>query len=148
MMDFCLPLNEYIWPKFYLIFMHFGNFSDMALFNPWDHPFKTSANFTNFWPLPPYRFLVLSVGKFVQFLTPPPLWHADVLNGWSPCIKIKKIWGQMYSFEVVDNRPLYIFHKVLLAPSKCLSKGIKVDKLDYLKSHPRDFKNSFYFGIV
>ena len=101
-------------------------------------------------PYPPTvgSFLVLSVGKFVQFLTPPPLWHADVLNGWSPCIKIKKIWGQMYSFEVVDNRPLYIFHKVLLAPSKCLSKGIKVDKLDYLKSHPRDFKNSFYFGIV
>ena len=28
-------------------------------------------------------FLVLSVGKFGKFLTPPPLEHADVLNGWS-----------------------------------------------------------------
>ena len=27
--------------------------------------------------------LVLSVGKFGQFLTPPPLKHADILNGWS-----------------------------------------------------------------
>jgi hypothetical protein len=25
---------------------------------------------------------------------------------------------------------------------------IKVDKLHYLKNHPRDFKNYFYFGIV
>ena len=28
-------------------------------------------------------FLVLSVGKFGKFLTPPPLRHDDVLNGWS-----------------------------------------------------------------
>ena len=27
-------------------------------------------------------FLILSVGKFGIFLTPPPLRHADVLNGW------------------------------------------------------------------
>ena len=37
-------------------------------------------------PYPPTvgNFLVLSVGKFGKFLTPPPLGHADVLNGWSP----------------------------------------------------------------
>ena len=36
-------------------------------------------------PSPPTvgSFLVLSVGKFGKFLTPPPLEHADVLNGWS-----------------------------------------------------------------
>ena len=36
-------------------------------------------------PSPPTvgSFLVLSVGKFGKFLTPPPLRHADVLNGWS-----------------------------------------------------------------
>ena len=39
-----------------------------------DHSFKTSANFHDFWPLPPSvgSFLVLSVGKFGKFLTPPP----------------------------------------------------------------------------
>ena len=34
-------------------------------------------------------FLLLSVGKFLKFLTPSPLKNADVLNGWSltmePC---------------------------------------------------------------
>ena len=28
-------------------------------------------------------FLLLSVGKFGKFLTPPPLENADVLDGWS-----------------------------------------------------------------
>ena len=40
-----------------------------------DHPFKTSANFHDFWPLPPSLsafFLLLSVGKIGQFLIPPP----------------------------------------------------------------------------
>ena len=41
-----------------------------------------------------------------------------------------------------------IIHKVPLALSKCLSMWIKVDKYDYLKISSRDFKNSFYFGIV
>ena len=43
------------------------------------------------------------------------------------CMEIKKCLGQMYSFEVVNNSQLFI-HKVLLAPSKCLFKWIKVDK--------------------
>ena len=34
----------------------------------------------------------------------------------------KKNWGQMYSFEVVNNSPL------LLAPFNCLFKWIKVDR--------------------
>ena len=41
-----------------------------------------------------------------------------------------------------------MFHKVLLAPSKCLFKWIKVDKSDYLKKRLHDFKDSFYFGIA
>ena len=46
-----------------------------------DHPFKTSANFHKFGPYPPTvgSFLVLSVGKFGKFLTPPSLIHANVL---------------------------------------------------------------------
>ena len=45
-----------------------------------DHPFKTIFD-----PYPPSvgSFLLLSVGKFGQFFTPPPLRCADVLNGWS-----------------------------------------------------------------
>ena len=42
--------------------------------------------FLDFWPLPPLTvgsFLLLSVGKFGKFLTPPPLKNADVLNEWS-----------------------------------------------------------------
>ena len=41
-----------------------------------------------------------------------------------------------------------LIEKMILAPSKCLFKWIKGDKKDYLKKRPRDFKNSFYFGIV
>ena len=39
-----------------------------------DQPFKTSTNFHDFCPLPSSvgSFLLLSVGKFGQFLTPPP----------------------------------------------------------------------------
>ena len=47
--------------------------------------FKTLANFQDFLPLPPPvgSFLLLSAGKFGQFLTPSSLKNADVLNGWS-----------------------------------------------------------------
>ena len=48
------------------------------------------------------------------------------------CIKIicnNVKLGQMYLFEVVNNSQLYIFfQKVLFAPSKCLSKWIKMDE--------------------
>ena len=39
-----------------------------------DHPFKTSANFMQFLTPPPlhWQFLLLSIGKLDQFLTPPP----------------------------------------------------------------------------
>ena len=39
-----------------------------------DHRFKTSSNFHNFYPYTPPvgSFLLLSVGKFGQFVTPPP----------------------------------------------------------------------------
>ena len=50
-----------------------------------NRPLKTSANFHDFWPLPPSvgSFFLLSVSKFGKFLTPPSLKNADVLNGWS-----------------------------------------------------------------
>ena len=43
---------------------------------------------------------------------------------------------------------MIFFQKVPLAQSMCLSMWIKVDKQDFLKIGSRDFKNSFYFGIV
>ena len=73
----------------------------LALFLFWkktqrDHPFKTSANFHDFWPLPPtigipakclWRgFLILvycDLWPLAHGDTPPPPWQADVLNGWS-----------------------------------------------------------------
>ena len=47
---------------------------NLCVFLVLDYPFKTSARFHNFEPYPPivYIFLLLSVGKFGQFLTPPP----------------------------------------------------------------------------
>ena len=48
-----------------------------------EHPFKTSANFSQYLTLTPLPFLLLSIGKIGQLLTPPPLKSADVLNGWS-----------------------------------------------------------------
>ena len=78
-----------------------------------------------------------------------PFWKIAKMALFYPIMKIKKILGQMYSFDVVNNSPLwFFFHKVPLAPSMCLFKWIKVDKLDDLKIGSRDFKNSFYFGIV
>jgi hypothetical protein len=35
------------------------------------------------YPPPVCSFLLQSVGKFNQFLTPPPLKNADILNRWS-----------------------------------------------------------------
>ena len=59
-----------------------------------DHPFKTSANFHDFWPLPPFAFLQNFMKEiFDPYILwpfdrwhmghPSPLRHADVLNGWS-----------------------------------------------------------------
>ena len=60
-----------------------------------DHSFKTSANFYDFWPLPPYHrhySKMLMKGIFYPYLLWPfdhrhmgtPLPHAVVLNGLSP----------------------------------------------------------------
>ena len=38
-------------------------------------------------------------------------------------------------------------HKVPLAPSKCLSKFIKVDKLDYFQNGPQHFLSLLYIYI-
>ena len=60
-----------------------------------DHPFKTSANFHDFLPLPPYHrhsSKILMKGIFDPYVTfwpsaygdtPSPTRHADFLNGWS-----------------------------------------------------------------
>ena len=62
-----------------------------------DHPFKTSANFHDFWPLPPLPlafqqnayevdFFILMYCNLLTIGTwghPSPLRHADVLNEWS-----------------------------------------------------------------
>ena len=73
----------------------------------------------------------------------------------NPYIKNGFFLDQMYSFEVVNKIDRkqqsfmkFIHKKVLMAQSKCLFKWIKVDKQDYLKKRPHDFKNSFYFGIL
>jgi hypothetical protein len=39
--------------------------------------------FDPYLPPPAVFYYYVSVGKFYQFLTPPPLQTADVLNGWS-----------------------------------------------------------------
>jgi hypothetical protein len=65
----------------------FGQTSTVR-FGPNDRTFFCRTQnffFTIFDPYPPTvrSFLLLSIGKFGKFLTPPPLRNADVLNGWS-----------------------------------------------------------------
>ena len=52
---------------------------------PRDHPFKTSANFYNFWTLPPSvsSFFTTICRQIWPIFDPSPLKNADVLNGWS-----------------------------------------------------------------
>ena len=77
-----------------------------------DHPFKTSVNFHDFWPLHPYHqhsskclwrgFFILmycNLWLLAHGDTPPSLRHADVLNGWSPTqedphLEVKKLMLQ------------------------------------------------------
>ena len=77
-----------------------------------DHPFKTSANFHTFLtptPIPSAVFLVLSVGKFGKFLTPPLLEHADVLNGWSQRkLMIDSTDGFLNFYSKKNNEIFYI----------------------------------------
>ena len=51
----------------------------------WDHPLKTSANFHDFWPLPPscWQFFTTIRRQISPILDPSPLEYADVFNGWS-----------------------------------------------------------------
>jgi hypothetical protein len=50
----------------------------------------------------PKKFLIFMHGLKV------PFWQffrkADIAL-FNPCMKIKKIWGKMYSFEVINNSP-------------------------------------------
>ena len=57
-----------------------------------------------------------------------------------------EIWiflDQMTSLDVIN-----FLHKVPLAPSKCLSKWIKVDKWDYFQNGSQDFFFSFLFSLL
>ena len=84
------------------------SFSFERRFHNRDHPFRTSTNFRDFWPLPPSVsiYLLLSVGKFGKRLTPPPL--RKVLNGWSHtlCQKINSThhfplyWSELYFWKI------------------------------------------------
>ena len=49
----------------------------------WDHPFKTSANFLDFWPLPPFRrqFFTTIRWQIWPMFDPSP--KKCLLNGWS-----------------------------------------------------------------
>ena len=67
----------------------------------WDHPFNTSANFSQFLTptsQPLTVFSLLSVGKFGKFLTPSPLKNANVLNGWSQS-ELAQFFSHSFSFS-------------------------------------------------
>ena len=47
------------WNRFWmriLFFCVFSRFTHQKFLPLWDHPFKTSANFHDFWPVPPYHW--------------------------------------------------------------------------------------------
>ena len=59
----------------------------------------------------------------------------------NPCMKFKKKIGPNYFILRAMNSAFSEFiQNMYQAPSKCLFKWIKVDKLDF-------FKNSFCFGV-
>ena len=49
----------------------------------------------------------------------------------NPWTKFEILGGQITSFEILLNESIQNMYQ---APSKCLNKWIKVDKLDYLKN--------------
>ena len=58
-------------------------------------------------------FLLLSIGKFGQFLTLPPLKNADVLNGWSPRenqVKIENDKNQILCYKIFMRFSVIMFH--------------------------------------
>ena len=75
-----------------------------------DHQFKTSANFHDFWPLPLafqqnayegyfWSLCTVTFWPLAHGDTPPPLRHADVLNGWS-------LWiSQMFTRTIKNWAP-------------------------------------------
>ena len=97
------------WTKTHMFDPHYVHYEFLVgqskIFNVWnrmqqppirDHPFKTSANFHDFWPLPSafqqnayegdfWSLCTVTFWPSVNGNTPPPLRHADVLNGWSLC---------------------------------------------------------------
>ena len=105
-----------------------------------DHPFKTSANFHDFWPLPPYHRhsdKILMKGIFDPYVlwpfgqrpmgTPlPPIRHADFLNGWS-LNGISLVIGMYWAFRV--NIFLIIIHNIDSWSS-------------YILTRPQNFANS------
>ena len=109
-----------------LIFWHFWQCAELSV---WDHPFKTSANFHDFWLLPPTvgSFLLLSIGKFGQFLTSPPPKKCRRLTWMVPIALLRHYFGQ---------KPSYVFHHTL-----CLSnfKAYAI-RLHFIQSE------SFYLG--
>ena len=67
----------------------------------------------------------------------------------SEYMKVNFFLAQMTSFEVVKNSPLTIFfHKVPLAPSKWLSRWIKMDKWDYFHFCIQDFFFLFSISVL
>ena len=103
-----------------------------------DHPFKTSANFHDFWPLPPTigipakclwrRFLILMYCDLSTIETwghPSPLRHAEVLDGPKTAV------GWMNSQENCRAKSLWhiAYLKILIIGSK--TKNF-VDSWNYL----------------
>ena len=89
--SFFSPFSGCIVDNAFLVFfssLHWSDYFDrkkLTLVRLRDHPFMTSANFYDFWSLPPPAgiFLLLSISKFGKFLTPLPLKNVDVINGCS-----------------------------------------------------------------
>ena len=128
--DYCIKTEKYIrtsslfgnfvlWRRSYQnITLHFVYFSfhlaHLALqkenilqkiTQPRDHPFKTSANFHNFWPLPPYHrhsSKMLMKGIFEHYL----LWPFDHWHMGTP-LPPKTCWRFKWMVHCKCIRPFY-----------------------------------------
>ena len=92
---------------FYFLFLSDSAIYGLPMNTIRDHPFKTSTNVHDFWPLPS------SVGIFYYYPSvnlanfwPLPLKNADVLNGWSQRKmfshdKFRKLYQQSTLFPII-----------------------------------------------
>jgi hypothetical protein len=80
---------------------------------------------------------------------PSPFCKIAKMALFNPCMKLEIFfWPNVYIWSAKKLSFRNFIQNISQAPSKCLSKWIKVDKWDYLKNPSHELKNSFCLGFL